>query len=222
MKATKYKEEITTRTIYKTDACFNIIETITDNKSHNIKLVCDDEELEPMMFDFPEGWKNECKRFEDIYKYAINANSIENIDLNNVYFVYSSGNMLFDHNKEIVSTPYTFGYIGSLQQRFENDQVYKKLIDLLKEHQFVTNLEEKEIPHYNADFSGQMGIYIMSVVLSPEEQKKLYKKCTPSEFWSVRMRDYVRMSLGYTGVYGPKIDSLLKEYWNDCLDGKSG
>ena len=205
------KETITKTVTYKTDH-FDIVETIVNEELDNIRLICDDKDLTPVMLDLPD-W-SEYKDFYDLLDCRIKIKSLDNIDLNKVYFSYSSGHVLFDLNKKPVSIPYLFDYIGSLRERSQGDEVYKKLISLLKKHSFIMDLKTDEIPYYNAEFPGQMGISFAKILLSQEKYQELYDKCKGGgNFWSVRMKEDVMFKSG-TNVYGNEIKDLLEEYYS--------
>jgi hypothetical protein len=207
---TKIKETITKTVTYQTKH-FDIVETVINDKLDSIRLTCDDKDLTPMMLNAPD-W-NQYKNFYYFLDQRIKIKSLDDIDLNKVYFAYTAGHVLFDLNKKPVSIPYLLNYIGSLKERHPNDKVYERLISLLKEHSFVIELKTDKIPYYNATFSGQRGISFAKILLSQEKYEELYNKCKGGDYWSVRMKDNIKFALN-TDIYGNEIKDLLEEYHN--------
>lgn len=164
-----------------------------------------------MVLDTPD-W-SEYKSFYDILDQRIEIKSIEDIDLNKVCFACTSAHVLFNLNKKPVSIPYLFDYIGSLRERYKGDKIYEKIVNLLKKHSFVMDLKTDEIPYYNADFSGQRGISFAKILLSQEKYEELYNKYKGGYYWSVRMKENIKLALG-TDIYGNEIKDLLEEYFN--------
>ena len=204
-------ESVIIKKIYHFDKGFDATETVIDGIPQEIKLSSEDD-LQPVLLDFPDNWESKHKNFFDIYDYRLSVTDIKEIIPDNVYFLYSAGHVLFDSNREIVPIPYLIDYIGTIRQRSENDSVYDQIVEKLKVHPFVMDFSEFEIPYYNANFDGQLGI-CMKVLLTSDKQKELYNKCKSGKFWSVTMKDHIKMAHGMTGVYGDEIDNLLKEYW---------
>lgn len=209
------QETITKTVTYKTDY-FDIVEIIVDEELDNIRIICDDKDLTPVMLDLPD-W-SEYKGFYELLDQRIEVKSLDDIDQNKVYFAYTSGHALFDLSKKPVSIPYLFNYIGSLRERYQGDEVYKKLIGLLKEHSFVMELKTDEIPYYNAEFPGQMGISCAKILLSQDKYQELYDKYkSRGKFWSVRMKEDIMFKQD-TDIYGNEIKDLLEEYYNQPED----
>lgn len=203
------QENIIKTVTYKTDH-FDIVETIVNEELDNIIIICDDKNLTPMILDLPD-W-SEYKNFYDLLDQRIEVKSLDDIDPSKVYFAYTSGHALFDLNKKPVSIPYLFNYTSYLRERHQGDEVYKKLIDLLKEHSFVMDLKTDKIPYYNAVFSGQRGISFAKILLSQEKYEELYEKNKGGVYWSVRMKEDI-MFKPDTDVYGNEIKDLLEEYY---------
>jgi len=223
MKVLKVKKNkktvVTEKIIHETDLGFLMTETIINGKHKGVTLSCKDKGLDPFVLDLPEDW---AENYEDFYGllgcYQIKPKTVDEVDEDKIYFVYSSGHMLFDKNRRIISVPYLFNYIGSLREKEPNDPIYAKLIKLLKKHPYFLSLEEEEIPYYNCSFSGQKGIAEAKVLLPQDKYEEIYEKYKDDEFWSCRLTDHLSMSLNCVGIYGDEVDALLKEYWRKKED----
>jgi len=198
---------------YKTEKGLEIVETIENGKLKSVNIKEDKNFGFPYILNLPENWIEEYDDFYKLYEYRKDIKSIEDLKEEEAYFLYSSGHMLFDANKKIVSIPYTFNYIGSLEEKCENDAVYKKLIEALKKHPYVLEIEEKEIEYYNSDFDGQKGISLAKVYIPQEKYEQLYNKYKETEYWSISMGNEMKMNL-ITDLYGEEIENLLKKYYN--------
>jgi len=212
IKTTK-KKTTTEKITHQTSLGFDIIETITNGKHKGVALSCKDKGFHPVMLELPKDWVEKYTEFDDLFNYQIIPKKIEDIRETKIYFTYTSGLMLFNRNRQIVSIPHFFDYIGSLKEKEPRDSLYVKLIKLLKEHPYVLLLEEEEIPYYNRDFPGQYGIRTAKVQLPQNKYKRLCEKYKEEEFWSCRMTDDISMHHHCLGIYGDKIDALLKKYW---------
>ena len=149
------------------DSCWTVV----------IKKDCDFSKLH-----FTEIWEKHVK-FE--------FKSIEEIDFDDIYYLYTEGHILFDINGDPVPTLNKFDYIGT---PFHNECLnLRKAIEVLKNHPWVMNkkdLEIKDIPWFNRD--EQRSKYIeVHIYPDKESYKKLYKKSLKKdkEFWSCRMKD---------------------------------
>lgn len=227
----------------KTDLGVDIVETLVDNNSKSLVLhYPKNPEYRPVILD-PKAFKN-LKDYDNFGEF-IEKSSISpkwkkktkkeirsgkeftpELENSNIYFSYYSGYILFDSKLNPVSLPYIFSYIGSLREKKRNDPLYKKLITLLKAHPFTLQLDDEQIPYYNADFSGQHGIARAKVLLDDATYLKLYKHCrkknntsrfrSPSteDYWSCRMTDYMKLNECYTdfNIYGDEIFAAFKEW----------
>ena len=212
------RKTITEVITHKTDAGFNIKETIVNGKKKSIELTCRDKNIFPIMLKLPKDFIEKYDSYYDIFKHEIKPKTVEDVLGENIYFAYNSGHMLFDKNKNIVSLPYNLNYCGSLTENYRDDPIYAKLISQLKEHPFVMNLEEEEIPYYNRDFDGQMGIKKCRVLLPQAKMEELYNKYKDDEFWTCSIKDNVAMSYNTEDIrklYGDSIDTLVVEYWKE-------
>ena len=213
----KTKTVITKTTKYETDSGLVIIETAV-NKRKKTFTIEKQGDLHPVPLDLPEDFfQKDYNDFWDVRKREAKIEKIEDFEKYPIYFLNFGAEELFDENMNIVAKPYRFSYIGSLKEKIPNDPIYAKIMEKLKEHPFVLELEEEMIPGYNQNFWGQKGIKNAKVFLSQEKYEEIYKtaKEQDKEFWSSRMRDAMRMN--YEGsvdfnVYGDEISALLKEY----------
>lgn len=210
------EKNISTKIItYKTKNNLKIVETIENGEVASItieELFKNKEFGSPIMLNLPKNWIKEYENFYTLYEYKKEISNLEEIEEEKIYFLYSSGHMLFDANKNIVSVPYIFNYIGSLRERYEDDKVYRKLMNLLEDHPYVLKFEEKEIESYNSNFDGQKGIHLAKVYIPQEKYDQLYDRHKGKEYWSVNMGEEMKMAC-VTDIYGKEIENLLKEYF---------
>ena len=214
MKLTRiHEKEIYTKiNIYKTEKGLEVTETFENKKLKSVTLNPDQTFGFPMMLNLPDNWIDEYNDFGYFYKHKQEINKLEDIKEDKIFFLYSAGHMLFDVDRNIVSIPYTFIYIGSLKERHEDDKVYKKLMKLFKKHPYVLQLEEEEIAYYNSAFEGQKGIKLAKVYIPQKKYEKLYNKYKDEGYWSVNMGSEMKLGT-VTDIYGKEIENLLKEYY---------
>ena len=115
-------------------------------------------------------------RFDKIWESAkFDFKSIEEIDFDNIYHLYTDGGVLFDVNGEVVPCLHEFNYIGT---PFHNECLnLKKAIKVLKNHPWVMNkddLEIQEIPYYNSDKNKNKFIEV-HICPDKETYNKLYQ-----------------------------------------------
>jgi len=107
-------------------------------------------------------------------------------------FLYSSGHIIFDHNKRILPYAKTFDYIGTV---FNNEvSNLNELLEYLRNHDWVVNKDEikiENIPYYNC--SEDYNEYIKVTILpSREVYENIYNENKDrSGHWSTKMDDYV-------------------------------
>lgn len=209
------RKNITEEITYKTSNEFLKVITIFKNgvlketklKSTNDKyaavILCND--FDPTLIE----------SYDSIYKCILPIKHIQDLNKGKLFFLYTAGHLLFDENMKIVSIPYVFNYIGSLKERFYQDPIFKKLIEKLKKHEYVQNLETSTIPSYNSDFSAQLGIEICKVYVPQKQYEKLFEHYKDNEYFSVRMKEIIACSWNSPefNLYGKDIHKLLKEYW---------
>lgn len=216
LKTNKTESVIETIT-HLTDKKFSIIEKIVNGNLESINLVSKNR-MTPMFLDIPKDYFiKQYKDFYDLTKLSKKLTSIKDVNKYPVFFLYFDGHKLFNSERNIISIPYTFNYIGSLAERFEADPVYAEIIKKLKTHPFVLNLEEYEIPYYNRDFYRQKGIKIATVLTSQEKYEEMYLKYKELGIasWSVRIGDIIKLSYGtHFNLYGEEITELLKKYYS--------
>jgi hypothetical protein len=140
-------------------------------------------------------------------KHIIEIN-IDDINKYSLYFRYNAGHMLFDSKMIPQSLPISFNYIGSLREQHAGDQLYQKLVDLLRKHPFILNLKDYVIPYYNADFSGQRGVEHAIALISQEKYQKLYDKYKNEEYVSSLMKEEITLNC-VTDLYGSDIEDIL-------------
>ena len=87
--------------------------------------------------------------------------------------------MLFDSLGDVISLPYWFSYIGSISEKQPNCENFSEIINKLLEHPYVKELIIGEIPYYNSNFSGQIGIKSCKVYLPNDVFQNLYKLKQP-------------------------------------------
>ena len=169
--------------------------------------------------------KKEMKEFTYYREWLVkNSKTLKTLKDFNKYIPYlsdGSGEILFDINEVPVSLPLSFSYIGSLQEKNYNDEIYSELFRLLKKHPYIMSIEEGEIPYYNRDFSTQKGITQAKVYIPQDEYVELYNyskeicKGKEKDFWSCKMHDIMRSSYNWYGypLYGKEISDLLTKYY---------
>lgn len=211
---------ITETTIYQSNNDNVKIQQIkTNGKVTSVRLLTDIKDMTPIML--PEDFDvSNLIHFLDMYIEVIKLKTISDISKGKLYMAYSPGYLLFDENMKIISIPLQFDYTGSLKERYYKDPVYKELIKKLKEHKYVRLLEEKVIPHYNSDFTGQKGISECIVHVEQKQYKKLYEKMKKDKLFSVRMKEVIMCSYSYKdfNLYGKTIEKLLDKYYTEKIE----
>lgn len=173
---TRTTKTVIKKTTYETDKRIQIVETTTNgrNKTFTIK---EKDGLQPVPLDIGKDFfEKEYNVFFDVRKKQAKIKNIEEFENYPLYYLDFRAEEIFDENKKIITKPYIFSYNGSLKEKIPDDPIYKKLIQKLKEHPFVLELEEEMIPGYNSDFSGQMGIQRARVFIPQEKYEEMYKK----------------------------------------------
>ena len=92
----------------------------------------------------------------------------------------------------------------------EHLNIHESIIEKLKGHPYVRSISTREIPYYNADFSGQQGIEYCTVDLPNDIYVALYAMSESSTVFNATIR-CEHDSYQHYDVFG--IQELLDEYY---------
>ena len=227
--STPKKKSVITKTeikTYTTDVGIKLQETWINGEYRGISAYYPKDkknEFWPVFLDAEKAFTpksmKEYEGFEEfIQKFEVKPASIEEAKKYPIFLAYHGGWILFDEKMKPVALPFIFSYIGSLQEKIPGDPLYRKLMDLLKKHPSILELEEEEIPYYNADFSGQKGVKIGKTLLSQKMYEKVYEACKKQQFFSVAMGEIMELCsysrVKVLNVYGAEIGKLLEKWSN--------
>lgn len=108
-----------------------------------------------------------------------------------------------------------YGYIESFREEKEDPRWdYKKLIAKLKTLKEVIFLEEAEIPYYNSEFSGQMGIKKLLILPTQEQTEKVWERAKDLKYPTSRYKE------AFT-CHNRFLDNVDPLGIKDCLVGKA-
>jgi len=151
-----------------------------------------------------------------LQKGNVTLTSLEDIDKYTLYLWDCSGDIWFDYNMNVVSTPFTFDYCSHhVRERYSNDKDFEKIIDWIKNNPIYADIKIGEIEYYNADFDGQKALKLATVFPRQEQYEKIYNLVKDKEYYSVKLRDCFRF--GYDmfkyNPFNEKTMKMLKEFY---------
>jgi hypothetical protein len=204
----------TIKTSYVTDCGIELIKTVVDDEFKDISIIGTMPHTYPMLLNIPKNYFIDTyEQFNDLYKLNIKLKSVGEFNENNLYYLYTAGNMLFDKNENIVSLPHRYSYCNTqLYERIPHDPLFNKLMELLKNHPYVLKLELDTIPEYNSSFYGQIGIMDMKVHIPQNVYEAIYAKYKNINNWSLILKDIIGLCNTDFNLYGYEILKLYNDY----------
>jgi hypothetical protein len=241
LKKLSQTEESKTITTYEFNQYMNLIETyITSNGKPKLscELVIKPDAKIPLMdkdslltectwmyvddaADFREYLKHTCDTWNNSYKPNIYSSwkQLKTIDIKekNFFFNHNPSGLVFDSNLKPVSKSYLGTYIGGFQTKNGADEtIWNKIVDIMKNNKYVENFSVEEIPYYNEEFSGQVGLHYNTVIPQDVFEEVFNKTLDYCNEWNVPYPS-VKLKEQFISSYSNNICDIygIRELYNE-------